>query len=267
MLRKTILITTLILLAFSLFTVTAYFSDCQSFHTMHKQVVKQIVKHKPEVVFIGGDITLNGSRQDDFNAFFTVMKPITNIAAVYPALGNHDKDTDLFLKNFPVVDSLTYYTVDHDGVVWIILNSNLKLAPGSTQYNWLEKTLAANVDRTVVIIMHHPVYSSGMHGDEKGFNFLFPQLFKKYSVAAVLSGHDHDYERSARDSIHYVVFGGGGGPLYDNVSKNDYSVIFRKTHGFLLFEPDNDIMNVKAIDNDGKEIDKFSFTIKPRAEK
>jgi len=255
----------LLLISISAFSITAYFSDCQSFHSKHREVISQIVKFKPETVFIGGDITQNGSRREDFDLFFEVMKPLTDIAEIYPAMGNHDKDTDLFLQYFPTVDSLTYYVVEKEDIIWIVLNSNLKLAPGSLQYNWLVNQLEANKERTVVVIMHHPVFSSGAHGDEKGFSFLFPALFKKYSVAAVLSGHDHIYERSAKDGIHYVVFGGGGGSLYNNESKNDYSILFLKTHGFLIFEPENDVMSVTAYDDKGLEIDNFSFPIKSAA--
>lgn len=248
-----------------LFSVTAFFSDCQSAHQVHAQVVCKLVEFQPSTIFIGGDITQNGSRQEEFDRFFEVMQPLTGMAEIFPAMGNHDRDKDLFLKSFPQVDSLTYYSVEREGVVWIILNSNLKLAPGSAQYNWLVQNLEANRERTAVIVMHHPVYSSGPHGDEKGFNMLFPALFKRYSVAAVFSGHDHHYERSVRDEIAYVVFGGGGFKLYDSVSRNDFSVVTKKTHGFLIFEAENDVMNVRAYDLDGSVIDSFSFALKSGA--
>jgi 3',5'-cyclic AMP phosphodiesterase CpdA len=264
--RKTLVIASLLWLLFlPLFTVTAFFADCQSNNAVHEKVVNQIMKHNPQYVFIGGDITQNGSRQDEFDAYHRVMKPITDIAEVYPAMGNHDRDTDLFLQNFPQVDSLTYYSVDKDSLVWIILNSNIKLAPGSAQYKWLHKTLEENIDRTVVVMMHHPIFSSGAHGDEKGFGFLLPSLFSKYTVAAVFCGHDHIYERSAKDGIHYVVFGGAGGKLYNNESRNDHSIIFRKTHGFMILNPIDDEMKVTAYDSDNNILDEFSFPIKRTA--
>jgi len=265
MIRFAIALTLLLVVCSGLHSVTAFFSDCQSAHQVHQQVVEKIAKFNPSTIFIGGDITQNGSRQEEFDRFFEVMRPLTDQAEVFPAMGNHDKDTDLFLKSFPQVDSLTYYSVDREGVVWIILNSNLKLAPGSAQYNWLVQNLEANNDRTVIIVMHHPVYSSGPHGDEKGFNLLFPSLFKRYSVAAVLSGHDHMYERSVKDSINYVVFGGGGYKLYDSVSRNDYAVVTRKTHGFLIFRAENEIMNVTAYNLSDDVIDSFSFAIQGAA--
>jgi acid phosphatase len=117
----------------------------------------------------------------------------------------------------------------------------------------------------MIVMLHHPVFSSGAHGDEKGYSFLLPDLLSQYPVAAVLSGHDHIYERSVKDGIYYVVFGGAGGNLYNSEGKNDFAVIFRKTHGFLLFTPQNDIMKVNAIDIDGKPIEEFSFPILQQA--
>jgi acid phosphatase len=243
----------------------AYFSDNQHDYTMLGRVVEQVIRFKPETVFMGGDVTLNGSRQGEFDEVKAKLKPLEDIAEIYPALGNHDKDPDLFLKNFPQVDSLTYYTVEKEGVVWIILNSNLKLAPGSAQYNWLVSQLEANPDKTKAVIMHHPVYSSGMHGDEKGFQFLFPALFKKYEVAAVFSGHDHIYERSERDSIYYIVFGGAGGILYNQDGRNDYSRLFRKTNGYIIMHREEGRMSVTAYDLEGGIIDMFSFAVKEEA--
>lgn len=258
----------LILLLFSgLSAVAVFFSDCQSNQEVHTRVINQILKYQPTSVFIGGDITRNGSRKDEYRAFFETMQPLTDIATLYPAMGNHDRDFQLFLQSFPSVDSLSYYVVDVEGIIWIILNSSLKLSPGSTQFNWYIAQLEKYRDRTTVLIMHHPIYSSGYHGDEKGFSFVFPQVLKKYQVAAQFNGHDHLYERSVKDSTFFVTFGGAGGELYNQEGKNDYSVFFKKTNGFLLFIPQDGIMQVKAIDIEGKEIDAFSFPIKTPAPK
>ena len=249
-------------LPLQLISVIAYFSDCQSNQKVLSSVVEKINQYQPTAIFIGGDITLNGSRQDEFTIFFNLIKPLTISAVIYPAMGNHDKDTELFLANFPQVDSLTYYSVEKDGILWIVLNSNLKLAPGSTQYNWLITTLEKYSNRTKVVVMHHPVFSSGAHGDEKGFSFLLPQLFSKYGVDLVLSGHDHIFERSEKDGVIYIVFGGAGGQLYNNVSRNDYSRLFKKTNGFLILDVIKDKLDITAIDLEGNTIDHLFLTIK-----
>jgi 3',5'-cyclic AMP phosphodiesterase CpdA len=254
-------------LSIQLNSLSAFISDCQSVYLVQDSLFRKIAEHNPDFVFAGGDVTYYGSREDDFRRFNQTLGLLKKGTKFYPALGNHDNDRDLFLKYFPQVDTLTYYSIDADGIVWVILNSNLKLAPGSEQYNWLVSVLERNFDRTKVVVMHHTVYSSGPHGDEKGFNLLLPPLFSRYGVSAVLSGHDHIYERSVRDSIQYVVFGGGGFKLYNQESSNAYSLVFRKAHGFLLLNPEQGEMKATAYDIDGKVIDSFNFPIKTKAVK
>ncbi|HOV16144.1 MAG TPA: metallophosphoesterase [Candidatus Cloacimonadota bacterium] len=267
---RTILLAALLTCSFayvsSASAVSAYFSDCQSNNTVLSRVVQKIVPFHPQTVFIGGDITYSGNRQNDFDVFFTTMQPLTTEAEIFPAFGNHDRDKGLFLKNFPQVDSLTYYYVERDSVIWIILNTNLKLAPGSPQYIWLVSKLQTYRDRTIVMIHHHPVFSSGPHSYEQGFDLLLAPLYSKYGVAAVFSGHDHIYERSVKDSVQYVVFGGAGGQLYEKVTRNDYSILFRRTHGFIILTPVSGRMQVTAYNLDDEIIDQFSFVIKSKAE-
>ncbi len=255
----------LLLLLVRLQAVTAFFSDSQYNDSTFVRIVEQIAEFAPETVVCGGDIGYNGTRQAEYTRFHEIMQPLYQCADFFPAMGNHDRDPDLFRRNFPQVDSLTYYTLDREGVIWIILNSNLKLAPGSVQYNWLVGQLEANRERSIIVVAHHPVFSSGMHGDEKGFNLLLPQLLRHYPVAAMMSGHDHIYERSVQDSIQYVVAGGASGRLYDAVSRNDRSLLFLKTSNFLILERADDTLSVRAFDQDSNLIDSFAFRIKSEA--
>ncbi|MGB9587887.1 MAG: hypothetical protein ACPL7O_06860, partial [Armatimonadota bacterium] len=57
---------------------------------------------------------------------------------------------------------------------------------------------------------------------------IFPDLAKKYGITAIFSGHDHTYERSLRDGVHYIVTGGGGAPTYGegNPEQNPYRQYF-----------------------------------------
>lgn len=121
----------------------------------------------------------------------------------------------------------------------------------NTPFGWLEKELKRasenpSVDH-IFVYLHHPVYSSGMadvppdpknpgRGEcMKPVRDLYEPLFKKYKVNMVFTGHIHNYEhllvpgdgtataipagqprRKAyqwKEGIHYLVTGGGGGPL------------------------------------------------------
>ncbi|NIP80550.1 MAG: alkaline phosphatase, partial [Gemmatimonadetes bacterium] len=50
---------------------------------------------------------------------------------------------------------------------WLVvaLNSNLETGPWSEQLRWLRKLLADNPSRCTAAYFHHPLVSSGIHGD------------------------------------------------------------------------------------------------------
>lgn len=84
--------------------------------------------------------------------------------------------------------------------------------PGSIQWSWAEEQLAdaRAAGQVIFVQFHHAPYSSGEHGlpmdhvDTSGQGGTpmrqYQQLFAKYGVAAVLSGHSEMFERSVVDS-------------------------------------------------------------------
>ncbi len=107
--------------------------------------------------------------------------------------------------------------------------------PGSEQHAWLEKTLqsAHEENEFVFVVMHQSAYSSGVHAQPAGFAAgqdplsgyplrSLTDLFMRYGVNAVFSGHDELYEHSrlsgqtlagAAHELHYFVVGNGGDGL------------------------------------------------------
>jgi len=98
--------------------------------------------------------------------------------------------------------------------------------PGSEQNNWLEKELldAQQTSKFIFVQFHHAPYSVGPHGLPAGKGEdedtqsgvpvrVLTELFKKYGVAAVFSGHDEMYEHSIVDGIHFFDIGIAGDGL------------------------------------------------------
>ena len=83
----------------------------------------------------------------------------------------------------------------------------------STQASWLQAGLAASDSAFNIVLMHYPAYSSGsIHGSQPSAQW----PFEAWGATAVISGHDHDYERILRDdngdgqTMPYFVAGLGG---------------------------------------------------------
>jgi acid phosphatase type 7 len=105
------------------------------------------------------------------------------------------------------------------------LNSNcayVSCSSTSAQAAWLKADLAANPRRCVLAYWHHALFSSGPHGNNTVVKPLWNILYAAHADV-VVNGHDHDYERFARQSpsgarttkgIREFVVGTGGRSHY-----------------------------------------------------
>jgi len=94
---------------------------------------------------------------------------------------------------------------------------------GSRQYDWLKADLQASTAACTLAFWHEPLYSSGPHGGQSLVR-PFWRLLYKYGADVILIGHDHIYERFARqtpngakDAAHGIqefVVGTGGAEQY-----------------------------------------------------
>lgn len=87
----------------------------------------------------------------------------------------------------------TAYSIDYQGVRFVMLNGNEKL---EEQAEWLDKILSDNPRRWTIAAIHQPFYSTGLKRDNPDLRMLFVPIFDKYSVDLVLQGHDHTYGRT-----------------------------------------------------------------------
>ncbi|WP_067176602.1 discoidin domain-containing protein [Microtetraspora niveoalba] len=116
----------------------------------------------------------------------------------------------------------SWYSFDLGDWHIVSLNSEVSRNAGSEQVTWLQNDLSRNTRPCVLAYWHRPMFSSGSeHGD---FPNMKPFWDALYGVRAdlVLNGHDHDYERFAKQTptaeasasgIRQFVVGTGGSSL------------------------------------------------------
>ena len=106
-----------------------------------------------------------------------------------------------------------WYSLDLGGWHLVSLSSQEPADEGSAQLAWLRRDLAAHPGRCTIAFWHKPRYSAGRHGDNAATEGAWAAL--SGHAVAVLSGHDHDYQRLApnRGIVQFVV-GTGGAPSY-----------------------------------------------------
>src|SRR5205807_3802236 len=106
-----------------------------------------------------------------------------------------------------------YYTVTQGPVALFVLDMNSNEPDGtsslSTQAQWLQSALAGSTAPWKLVIMSYPPYSSGQEGSTGDLQW----PFQAWGASAVISGHDHDYERLLENGMTYMVVGTGGAGL------------------------------------------------------
>jgi hypothetical protein len=125
------------------------------------------------------------------------------------------------------------------------LNSNcdvVSCASDSPQLRWLRADLANHPRRCVLAYWHHPLFSSGQHGNDPAIRPFWLALYRA-GADVVVNGHDHDYERFARqdprgrfarDGIREFIVGTGGAELRPFDGRKPNSVARNATtHGVL----------------------------------
>jgi len=124
-----------------------------------------------------------------------------------------------------------YYSYDLGAWHIVSLNSNIPAEEGSSQVLWLREDLTANPTPCVLAYWHHPVFSSGNHGNDSHMGEVWGVLYG-FGVDVVVNGHDHIYERFAPQTpdgefdpimgIREFVVGTGGENLreFDEIRAN-----------------------------------------------
>jgi len=80
------------------------------------------------------------------------------------------------------------------------------------QLAFLENTLRTTTARWKIVAVHESPYSAGYQGSNEDVRDAFVPIFERYGVQLVLSGHDHDYQRSEPiNGVTYLVTGGAAG--------------------------------------------------------
>ncbi len=93
--------------------------------------------------------------------------------------------------------TMANYSYDFGDAHFLCLDSNIYVDPtADALQRWIEADLAATDARWRFVVYHHPAFNVGAHHfKEQQMRVLCP-LFEKYHVDFVLSGHEHNYQRT-----------------------------------------------------------------------
>jgi 3',5'-cyclic AMP phosphodiesterase CpdA len=168
-----------------------------------KQAVKQINAMQPAFVVICGDL-VNTPTEESFADFKRIKAELA--VPCYCVCGNHDvgsKPTPESLQTYRKVIGEDYYSFEHNGYLFVMVNTQLWKTPlkdeSEKQASWLEATLktAANKGSRIFVVGHYPLFLKNSDEAEEYMNLPLAlrkellSLFEKRGVVAVLGGHTH----------------------------------------------------------------------------
>ena len=162
-----------------------------------------------DALLLLGDLAYpNGSTSDFANFYHPNYGQFNGIAK--PAPGNHEYQTAGATGYFGYFNGVApYYSFDLGAWHIISLNSEIPVSNGSTQENWLEADLAAvPAGKCILAYWHQPRFSSGQHSSNTAYHQLWVDLYAK-GADIVLNGHEHNYERFAKQNPSGVAAANG----------------------------------------------------------
>lgn len=226
-----------------------------------KQVAAQMIRRYKEdpycfVLMLGDNIYPNGDvKRDGERKFKQPYKPLLDAGVKFMAvLGNHDwvgqhqKESMAFFK-MPA----PYYDFVVGNIHFFALETTYW---NKAQQDWLKRQLSRSTSPFKIVFAHHPIFSSGLHGNSTTLIKGLKPVLETYHVNLYLAGHDHEYERFAPvNGITYIISGGGGAVLRRFGKVQPGSLVRLKTHHFLDLHQSGNKLSVQVRDASGTVID------------
>jgi hypothetical protein len=180
---------------------------------------------------MAGDITQDGYKSTQWNAFFRAMDGIFAKTPLAPLVGNHDVKGDpggvMFRRYFnlplngpeykghtsvPPVAPGSVYCFEYGEAFFAVLNTEVindsELEPFmKAQLAWLEEQAAKTNAKWRVVFMHSGLYTS--NHNPAHIKALCLETFDKLKIDLVLNGHDHNYIRVTAKGDKKVPIGQG----------------------------------------------------------
>ena len=184
----------------------------------------------------------------------------------YAITGNHDEE-------YKMAEACLAYSKRHPESRWKMPAAHyrvefpadkpivtvLMLDGGKDAAAWLKAELARpRRSAWVICCGHYPLFSNGMHGDNKRLQTTWGALFKSHNVDFYVSGHDHTLQHlEPKGWATTFLVSGGGGENAKRPVKSEDGPFCRASYGFIHLRLTDEMATVKLIDETGKTIHAF----------
>lgn len=249
--------------------------DSRGAYSTWGALVAAMESHAPDFYLFSGDMVELGLDQGEWDAWFAATGDVLSRKAFVPAVGNHEFLAANYFAQFSMPGRELWFSIDF-GTLHVTSLADMNLDEGTLfgeEANFLDQDLAST-DLPFKMAMHHfPAYSTcTTHGSNETVRSAWVPTFERHGVDLVLSGHNHIYERSVpvRDGGEvptgegtvYLVSGGAGAPLYENVDDGLwFGSVANPIEHYVIAEFSPGEVVFTAYDLSGTTIDRFTLPI------
>lgn len=181
---------------------------------VYEEVLDEVNLLRPDIIVTVGD-HIEGYLEDtvqirqQWHEYDSLVARLT--APLYLTPGNHDITTDIMEPLFKGDRPHPYYSFDFKTVHFVILDNSRFDSPDAwpkEQLAWLEKDLQEHAAALFTLVFFHkPFWFETL---AVGKSDPLHDVFVRYSVDAVFTGHYHEYFSGVYDGIKYVGVGSSG---------------------------------------------------------
>jgi predicted phosphodiesterase len=241
----------------------------------HERVVRAMMNEKSDFLVHTGDFVIAGGEDEAWQTFFDIEGQLLASHCLFACVGNHELASDREAVHFeryfgPTQEpgapesepSRLYRTVRWGRVRFFLLNAFQDWTTGGERA-WLEKELT-HADQEAdlgwrIVLIHHSPYSAGPHGDNTVvLRAHVDELLRAHHVDLVIAGHDHIYERGEERGLRYVITGGGGAPLYRELTPGKSTRKVEATFNYVVTTVTEETLSIVAKRPDGTLVDACS---------
>ncbi len=258
------------------------FGDSGAETVEQRQLATRMTARKPDLILHTGDLVYPEGDADGYlRKYFSLYEELFATAPAFPCAGNHDyyhAGGRMFVElnrvpheTVPIQDRGRYYSFDWENAHIEVLDSNTPLEDAAAgrgeMLAWLDRDLAATRAYWRIVMFHHPPYAGGPNQDDPLSELVrrhIVPILERHQVDLVLSGHEHNYQRSHPVAgIVYLTSGGGGAMIYPPKPRAE-AAVQHGCHHYLEVELTPTSLRIDAISVDGKLLDTATLRPAPR---
>jgi acid phosphatase type 7 len=246
------------------------------------RVSRAMLSKRPDVLLFTGDAVADGASLALWDAFFEAGAELFAEVPGIWADGNHEGNATVYYDQFALPAASHgefdehFYALTYGPLRVITLNDTTESDEdiAGEEVDFLRETLTS-VDRArtpwVVTQHHKPIYTDASgHTPDRLTRRVWAPLFDQFHVDLDLSGHVHNYESSeplragvvveASQGTRYLIFGGGGAPLYGFLAREPWVHARESTHGFGVLTASSTALHWEALRDDGSVIESLDLS-------